>query len=580
MLLAKIYEENKNIENIIYLKKDKDYYLSGFSIDENGFSEVTNNLFYNICKLFIKNENYKYLGKVRNCDIYLDEENNVKHFYKNGIENLDLFFEINNRPLVLYNQIDKKKVENDEYSISFKNYILTVSKDTLNFIKKIAPNSVYDFLISKIDDIKLENEDIKYLEKFKLESAEDFFEVIKNNKYLSEEDKNYLISNNFIEDVFDYMTLEQKYSVLYKLYTLKIVDKDLTEYNEKNKSNYLALYNIPGNMILGPKERKTKYLGHEFAHIFQPCNNFKQKINRKNKTYYSYIMEVVADLVQSEYFNIKANGYPKHCNNIKHLMEIIGPKPIWEYSFSGDASNLIRILKEYLTNNELKEYLEILKLLPENITDEHHKRLEELNFIIYKRKYSNDIKNDKNIYITSNIFIEDKVYFNEENMKDYITINTFDAFSMGLLKNDKIGYIAKVNEKLKKEIEEKYKLDEDFKIWNELFVPAEGVLECTCYMYECKIKLNDNKEETMSIEKALEKGYIEHGYALLLKKEILEKYNLVSVIDNFPWGKMYSVIDGLTLDENYELCKYEVTPINEVHNEQSIRNKNKKSIRK
>ena len=54
MLLAKIYESNDK-ENIIFLEKDKDYYLSGFSINENGFSFISNNLFDNISELFIKN---------------------------------------------------------------------------------------------------------------------------------------------------------------------------------------------------------------------------------------------------------------------------------------------------------------------------------------------------------------------------------------------------------------------------------------------------------------------------------------------------------------------------------------------
>lgn len=580
MLFAKIYEHEKEKETILYLKKDKKYYLSGFSIDENGYSNVSTSLFNNIFKLFIKNENYKYLGNVRNYDVYLDLENDVKHFYKNDKENYDLFFEINNKPLILYNDSNDTIPETDEYYIRFKNYVLTVSKDAINNLKKIAPSAVYDFIISKIEDIKLETEEMFYLDKFKLDSINDFYEVIRNNKNLSEETKNYLISNNFIKDVFDYLLTEQKYSILYKLYTLKIVDKDLSEYNKKRNSNYLAVYNIPGNLIMGPETRITEYLGHEFAHLFQPSNNIGQKITKKNKTYYSYIMEVVADIVQNEYFNIKTNGYPKHCYNIKQLMDIIGPRPVWEYSFTGNANNLINILNEYLSREELKEYLTILKLLPENIKDEHHNRLEGLNHIIYKRKYGTDIKDDRNIYITPNLYIDDKVYFNEEKMKDYTSFNTFDAYHKGLLSNDKVGYIAKVNEKLKQEIEKNYKINEDFKIWNELFVPTEEVEEYTSYMYDCKIKLKGKEEERISIEKALEKGYIEPGYALVLNKEILEKYNLVSVIDEVPWGKMYPIVDGIIMDEDYELCSYKVVPINEIHPNQSIRNIEKKSIKK
>ena len=69
MFFFKIYEEKKKRENIIFLEKDKDFDLSGFSIDENGFSSISNDLFDNISKLFIKNENYKLLGKVREYDI-------------------------------------------------------------------------------------------------------------------------------------------------------------------------------------------------------------------------------------------------------------------------------------------------------------------------------------------------------------------------------------------------------------------------------------------------------------------------------------------------------------------------------
>ena len=44
-------------------------------------------------------------------------------------------------------------------------------------------------------------------------------------------------------------------------------------------------------------------------------------------------------------------------------------------------------------------------------------------------------------------------------MKDYTLLNSFDAYNKGLLKNEKVGYIAKVNEKLKREIENNYKIN-------------------------------------------------------------------------------------------------------------------------
>ena len=571
MLLAKIYESNEK-ENIIFLEKDKDYYLSGFSIDENGFSFISNNLFDNISELFIKNKNYILLGKVRGYEVYLDKENNVKHFYKNGKENLELFIEINSKPAVVYNTLSNIKSDIEDCCIEFKNYVISFSKTKIKKFIQFFSGIDTGHMIVFLKNLKLHKKDISFLEKFEIKSYEDFKEIFRLNKHFDDDLIEYLIDSKFLEDVFDYLPPARKYMMAYNLYTLRYIDDDLEKYNKKNNTNTLAIYNSLTNDITGPRASLQKFIGHEFAHVMQPWG--KQLLGN-NKVYLPYIMEAVADLIQAEYYNQKKYGYPKNVINVCALMEILGPRIIWEYAFSGDITELDNILKEKLSQKEAEELMGLLKILPKNDDDLKHIRVSQLILNLYDKTDEIRIPSD----FSTITYLYGKSYFNEDKMKDNININAVDAYKLGLVRPAYDGYVVKVEEDIYNDIKKNYEKNKDYSDEGETYIVSDMVDEISVYDFYSDVKLKEGiiKKFTITTKEAIERGYIKEAYLLIVSKEILDKYNL-TYEEEHPYGPNKTINDNITFDEKTFTYNYKIEPINKIFPNDCIR-KNKSKIK-
>jgi hypothetical protein len=108
-------------------------------------------------------------------------------------------------------------------------------------------------------------------------------------------------------------------------------------------------------------------------------------------------------------------------------MDTIGPKVIWETVFSGDATNLIKILKSNLSESDYNELISYLTKAPAETAD-NCQRITKLISNLYRNMYNEEIRDNRNIYTETGYHVK-RIYFNEEKMKeqsesdDFVQIN-------------------------------------------------------------------------------------------------------------------------------------------------------------
>ena len=520
MLIAKIYENDIDKENHLYLNEQG---LSGYGIDENGFGEFSMTLLNDIKKLFEKKDYFVFLNNYHGYDIYYDQENQVNHFYKDSKEDFSMFFEFNNIEDIRYmadeqNKISPAKIKS--YCVAFKHLMLDCSKEFIHFLEGWIDLGIKNFKVHRKETFPLNM--------FKLKSYEDFLEVLNLNTHLSDKEKSFLSNKSLFKDIFKYYPTVKKYILLQQLHSLKIKYESLKEYNEEHNCNSAAYYRYSTNEIHGEKKINSKhYLGHEFFHLLQ----FHRGVKSEDL---SYIREALADIVNYEYYDAKFEGYPNHVKNIRMLMDVIGPRIIWEYTLSGNSEELKRILKTYLTKDDYKQMIIILK----NHKKSNHEELSQLIEVLYRNIYHEDIKTNRNMFFPNGEYINKRIYINERKMKDNIIwMNEIEAIERDLIKAEKKkAYVTKVDNKTFDTIQRDLKLcgltedvDYTYKIakYNVLDSNINVVQGSIDGSHMCTVIFKDGSKENMPLKTAVDLGYIEiTDYSLKLPEELIEKYNL------------------------------------------------------
>ena len=145
-------------------------------------------------------------------------------------------------------------------------------------------------------------------------------------------------------------------------------------------------------------------IAHELIHMCQ-------------ETYgYNLITEASAEIISNEYFQeTYLSSYTYQVKNLKILMEIIGPYPIWYYNFTGDFSLIEEKVKPNLTAEEYDTFLECLWF---NYNDtitiiKKEESLKEILYTLYTNIYGESIFDND---IINHIITGDKTlvrnYFN------------------------------------------------------------------------------------------------------------------------------------------------------------------------
>lgn len=216
---------------------------------------------------------------------------------------------------------------------------------------------------------------------------------------LDEHTKEILSNEELLQDMFAYYkgTLLE-YSAINKFKGIHI------SYFEEDKSRkilrngfYNCLYPNEINVETNVTSKYDEVVAHEYLHLFQA-----------EGLEYHYLLEASAELCSAEYYNYKLGTYLSAINNLKLLMDIIGPEPIIKLLFSGDDDDFLRIIRTNLPKEQSNRLLALLNTNSDNHTDEVHNEIRELLCKLYKALNGRDIQDDPDI-------MYDLIYENDHN---------------------------------------------------------------------------------------------------------------------------------------------------------------------
>ena len=437
IIMEEIIIKDNNTNTLLYLDKNSYY---GFVFQEDN---TIRNVDRSVCKYFdllrLSKENTK-IGIQNEYEIFLDNKTGLKHYLHNGIDNVEMLLLNNGIPAILYkdyhDNLQSHKL--DQIILEIKGIIiggtllgLLLSYYVRNLELIQPPESISRIIYSEYSD-------------FNIKDAHD---LIYSSHNLTEEEKNILYNEDLLNDIFNTIDGHN-----FEKFSLK---RSLKDIGIKSYTNQTRPLRFGDNMIIGyysanPESTNTIYvlnydginknnidiLTHEFIHLCQEHN-----------CSYTAIQEACAEIISDEYNNQDDmhKSYHNQVKSVKILMEIIGPEPIWYYTFTGDFSQIEEKVKPYLTNKEYDEFLNDLVMNHKN-NDINEKRAQSLNNILstlYKNIYGEDINNNEIISLINNEKPLVRYYFNsrfinEENSY-YLTnekkeISLDEAIKLGVVK--------------------------------------------------------------------------------------------------------------------------------------------------
>ena len=392
--------------------------LISFHIDKDGFSLSNDPYINTIISKFKYNSSCEYLTDFKNYKVYYDSLTGFNHFISNGVENYEMFFKFNGIDARCYKDGQKRNIYSKLFAILGVSVILTYAGFTSLVGLKYDTNIYYathtSHNITELTEM-YKNEKLDY---------KDAINSI-NSSNLPDGVKAVISDESFLKLIFSYY----ENSPLEYTSSLKFNDLKLGRFKEDNRQdeNTKGYYDSFTPNVLYSKEGQSKdeeipTLIHEFIHLLQAEGN----------SYY-YLNEAVAELMTSELLESSPVTYFDAIENLKLLINIIGPEPIYELSFGGDDTSLNNILKSNLTNKEvitLKYYLQ-KDAVDINNNSDIHIEIKKILYKLYKNMYGKDIEEDQNIMCILNdnlslsASIKDERYFlvpNKMEDEEYIKV--------------------------------------------------------------------------------------------------------------------------------------------------------------
>lgn len=407
MLIGIIKNETNNISYYIYLdNKDNINLISIVKADKNNIKALNELEATNLYKELLSSK-LTYKEKYNEYDVYLDEANN-KRYFKNGIENIQMFLENNGESAIkCFNKIDKTPNSIKAYKIIVKGIEVAMILSTV-------------FLIPVADDTRFFS-GVKYALSNTIElTSTEATNLINNSLYLSREEKNHLANKEYFDFILSNTnSKDREYYLRNALHNIEIKNYAPEKFpNTNGYYNPLDINAINVCNIIDPNNSSLyeDVYTHEFIHLTQDQNK------------YLYLMEATAEILEYEFYNNPCDGYSELVKRTKVLMEIIGPQPIAECTFSGDTTSFENAIREYLEEDDANRLIELLKT-PTTILYDSNNTMTYVNMEIdsllakmYKNKTGKDIEEDVMMRIIYANNASERIYFNTSQKnynKDY-----------------------------------------------------------------------------------------------------------------------------------------------------------------
>lgn len=409
-------------ESFIKLNDNK---LEGFTVFNGNIFSLTGEE-VNCINLLKLSENKEYLGKDNEYDVYLDNNSGLKHYFKNGREDIEVTWIHNGEDALIYKGNNKKEQVKKillkrgtltTIIISSMLFFSILSNDVLKAKENKSYEVPYETTVENkvpekeiIDTISLESMPITV---FRIEK------LIEENNKLTEEEKELAGNTKLLEDIVPYyentnmnVLIPLKFDDLHVKYYYREPEKKQNE--NKDNNGYVgvesAFYSelIPDTLFINTyfgTEDRYDDKAHEYIHLLQVSHE------------YNYISEACAEIISSEYDEkCVYDAYSNPVKNTKILMEIVGPKPIWKLNFNGEDTDLVNIIR---TNLEEEKANELIKLLKEKPGKDQIEGLDtditDLLSQMYQNMYGEDMKSNPFIdCLLGNGKMYNRYYFNSD----------------------------------------------------------------------------------------------------------------------------------------------------------------------
>lgn len=550
-------------DNIIYIDiKNKELYC--YKQTKNKKIIISNEIIINLIKYIITCHKPKYLYQDE-FEVYLDEETNFKHFYKNGKEDYLKFFYENGQSTILLNS----KSNEDKYST--KSFIIKGVQICITFLSAItfisSVSAIYKIqTTTKINAQTEITNNIEYSIPEEKIDTNFFKDFINNSPNLSKQEKQLLVNNDLFDDLSEtLMTNDRIFSLEVKMTNLDII------YGQEGKpaDGVLGWYNpMISNQIHVIDEKDNQTTIHEFIHLLQDDNQ------------YQYIREACATLISNEYYNSNQTAYNDAIIRTQFLMEIIGPDIIWDLNFSGSTREFEIAIKSLLPEKDAEELLELftssIGMLSQSKNYEINQKIDNYLLQMYKSlapentetiEFLTDISSTN--HLSSKGYLLNRNYFNEKNKEN--AINPFEyKFSIPLdiaLNQNMIDISYTLTQKNYINPNDPSQISNDDIIHEEYIILNKNISELMFDENGNQYFINYNTGEQYTVAEAqslglIETKYYQYKFFYNIQYDEIKKYeNIPNITINIPEIKLLDPYNNI---ENISASTNEIYPLNNI----------------
>ena len=550
-------------DNIIYIDiKNKELYC--YKQTKNKKIIISNEIIINLIKYIITCHKPKYLYQDE-FEVYLDEETNFKHFYKNGKEDYLKFFYENGQSAILLNS----KSNEDKYST--KSFIIKGVQICITFLSAItfisSVSAIYKIqTTTKINAQTEITNNIEYSIPEEKIDTNFFKDFINNSPNLSKQEKQLLVNNDLFDDLSEtLMTNDRIFSLEVKMTNLDII------YGQEGKpaDGVLGWYNpMISNQIHVIDEKDNQTTIHEFIHLLQDDNQ------------YQYIREACATLISNEYYNSNQTAYNDAIIRTQFLMEIIGPDIIWDLNFSGSTREFEIAIKSLLPEKDAEELLELftssIGMLSQSKNYEINQKIDNYLLQMYKSlapenretlEFLTDISSTN--HLSSKGYLLNRNYFNEKNKEN--AINPFEyKFSIPLdiaLNQNMIDISYTLTQKNYINPNDPSQISNDDIIHEEYIILNKNISELMFDENGNQYFINYNTGEQYTVAEAqslglIETKYYQYKFFYNIQYDEIKKYeNIPNITINIPEIKLLDPYNNI---ENISASTNEIYPLNNI----------------
>lgn len=496
-------------------------------LNENEANDLINNLF--------TTDDIKYFNSFYNYDVYTDTVSNYR-FFKNGKEDLSMFFKYNGVDAVMCDESDADSNSDDDTNAK---KVKVSSKSVFN--KKTLVDLILceGLLFSIVIPILLHESgrDYRLLQKVfpKDISASKAIELIEDSKHLNEHEKEVLANYEALDAFINYTNEERNYELNARLTNIDI--KTYGKFNQMYKitNGYYSPSKVNNIYINADYDNQASYddtLTHEFVHLMQ--NSYCD---------YLYIHEACAEILSYEYYDCPMNSYTEEIKRVKALMEIIDPEIIMNCNFNDDYSSFEDEIYKYLDGDDADKLLDCFKTtgiwLCKASEDEENKLNENIDGLLkkmYFNKYGTDISESKIINRIYDDLAPERIYFNS-NHPNYNNIIYYPDENGEVFKDEPVfsdddycNYILdknNINKIVYKKVEgireEDYETDSKKP---SVFLSEYRLIEGAREEWETAEKVNDNGVTSYNSSKVVYYDGVKYSYDEAYDNGLFEEYYL------------------------------------------------------